>query len=534
MKKQKIFFSIVLFLLVSIFIYAVPPSIPATILGFINQGDAPEGLLLEARIDGQSYAETLSEKMGGSTGYTLVVPGDDPDTPEKDGGVSGDKVSIYVEDILAAETVWLPGGEQINLDIDLSDFDADGDGFASRLDCDDSDEDINPDADEVCNGLDDDCDGEIDEGNVCDECLEDSDCDDGLFCNGQESCVSGECVSGERVDCSGNDISPIARCDHGSDDYVFTFDFYPGFTSVCDEEMDACTAGDVVVEHSCDVDDCNAECDSQNLCEETECDDKDGCYGNDYRDYDDVDNSCLDSCTCEENTCSDFSVSEDDPRCVECQVDSDCPTDEYLCSGNNIVHQEGLCIDNSCEVQESIVEDCSSDEICTGPETGFSDDFSCVLIEDEDDADEDGVNDEDDNCPFMYNPEQEDIDGDDVGNVCDDYDDRQIFDEPEETVSEEDDMKIASLSIPDVVGAGEDFYFRVNMDDVSQNEDVKVSAYIFDLGLYTSRKMDLGGSSSVALYMDIPDDVKPGEYYMRITISGNGIHRVKHRPLMID
>ncbi len=42
--------------------------------------------------------------------------------------------------------------------------DADGDGFPSSLDCDDADADVNPDAEEICNGADDNCDGEIDEG----------------------------------------------------------------------------------------------------------------------------------------------------------------------------------------------------------------------------------------------------------------------------------------------------------------------------------------------------------------------------------
>ena len=42
--------------------------------------------------------------------------------------------------------------------------DIDGDGFWSDSDCDDGDPDVYPDADELCNEIDDDCDGEVDEG----------------------------------------------------------------------------------------------------------------------------------------------------------------------------------------------------------------------------------------------------------------------------------------------------------------------------------------------------------------------------------
>jgi hypothetical protein len=43
-------------------------------------------------------------------------------------------------------------------------IDADGDGYADTADCDDSDATVNPSATEADNGIDDDCDGSIDEG----------------------------------------------------------------------------------------------------------------------------------------------------------------------------------------------------------------------------------------------------------------------------------------------------------------------------------------------------------------------------------
>ena len=46
--------------------------------------------------------------------------------------------------------------------------DEDGDGYGSTIDCDDSDPEIRPDADELCDGIDNDCDDDIDEDDAVD------------------------------------------------------------------------------------------------------------------------------------------------------------------------------------------------------------------------------------------------------------------------------------------------------------------------------------------------------------------------------
>ena len=49
---------------------------------------------------------------------------------------------------------------------EADDLDEDGDGYVGSEDCDDDDPAVNPEADERCNGVDDDCDGEIDEADA--------------------------------------------------------------------------------------------------------------------------------------------------------------------------------------------------------------------------------------------------------------------------------------------------------------------------------------------------------------------------------
>jgi hypothetical protein len=46
--------------------------------------------------------------------------------------------------------------------------DEDGDGFTSDVDCDDTLADVNPDAPEICDGVDNDCDGQIDGASATD------------------------------------------------------------------------------------------------------------------------------------------------------------------------------------------------------------------------------------------------------------------------------------------------------------------------------------------------------------------------------
>ncbi len=79
----------------------------------------------------------------------------------------------------------------------------------------------------------------------------DQDCNDGLPCNGQETCdkVSG-CVAGNPVDCSPFNLPEIRTCTYSPDDNPLTLDIFPGFTSSCDEGTGTCTTGTVTLSHT--------------------------------------------------------------------------------------------------------------------------------------------------------------------------------------------------------------------------------------------------------------------------------------------
>jgi len=100
--------------------------------------------------------------------------------------------------------------------------DGDGDGFASNKDCNDSNPNVYPGATEICNSIDDDCDGLVDEDGVCEPACTDSDGDTYYAeagCGTPQDCNDGDfyihpgaeevCGNGVDEDCDGSDLTGI-------------------------------------------------------------------------------------------------------------------------------------------------------------------------------------------------------------------------------------------------------------------------------------------------------------------------------------
>ncbi|MBU0846438.1 hypothetical protein KKH23_04560 [Patescibacteria group bacterium] len=99
-----------------VFVGAVP-QMPHQFYGTvtIDGAAAPDGVLVEAKIDGETYLST--DTLGGQYGYAPLfkVPTDDPDIVGVEGGVNGDTVEFYVGGVLATPTYIFETGGTTNL-----------------------------------------------------------------------------------------------------------------------------------------------------------------------------------------------------------------------------------------------------------------------------------------------------------------------------------------------------------------------------------------------------------------------------------
>jgi len=209
---------------------------------------------------------------------------------------------------------------------------------------------------------------------VCQNAFNMLDCDDGNPCTTGDTCNEGVC-SGIVMDCSGNDIFGVDTCDDIPDDNPYTMDYRRAFTSSCSEGV--CSVGGDTIIHTCDTT-CGAGCLESNDCQATDCTSENRCVGDDYYDYTNVNNTCID-CQCTSNPCDDYIIIENSGLCIECQTDVDCSdlNDDY-CDGDRVMNDAGRCIDYACVKQTAVVEDCDDmdNDYCDGTSL-MTEDYTC-------------------------------------------------------------------------------------------------------------------------------------------------------------
>jgi len=264
-------------------------------------------------------------------------------------------------------------------------FDQDGDGFDICEDCYDLGGDtealMNPDAEEVCDGLDNDCDGVSDnqdadgDGFVNDACFGGDDCDD------EDEDIN------PQTDADGDGFDACSDCD--DDDALIR----PDATEVCDDTIDQdCSGGDLVGDVdadsfdsvACGGEDCDDEAadinpDATEICNgvdrncdgETSTVDNDGdlffdaaCGGEDCDDADaSIHPDALEECTGVDDNCDGLLLDEGEadgdgdgsPSCEDCDDEdpSTSPDTEEICDG----------VDNDCdgESDEGLIRDGDQD-----------------------------------------------------------------------------------------------------------------------------------------------------------------------------
>ncbi len=272
---------------------------------------------------------------------------------------------------------------------DACDEDDDGDGSPDAIDCAPTDPAVSPITVELCNGVDDNCNGLTDEG------FADTDGD------GLADCVD-EDDDGDGVP-DGEDCQPL-NATVGA-----------GLPELCDG-----------VDNDCDglTDEDFADADGNGVldCVEADLDDDGDPDGTDCAPYDPaIHHGAEEICDGQDNDCdglTDAGAPDSDgdglADCVDVDDDNDGDPDATDCAPTDPTRSS------------KAVEACNgADDNCNGlVDEGFPDldgDGVADCVDPDDDGD--GVDDGVDNCPFVANPGQGDADGDGAGDACDDDDD---------------------------------------------------------------------------------------------------------------
>jgi cysteine-rich repeat protein len=309
---------------------------------------APAGLVLELRNAARPAAPaTVTVAADGSFVGTLA--GWLSDTLRVTGTTAGDSTVLGY---LASDGS--PGVRSVPAPAD-----ADGDGWAASLDCDDAARYSFPGARELCDGRDNDCNGLADEPPACLPCASDADCLNGRFCDGAEVCAAGVCAPAAAVLCDDGDPGTVDGCDPFADACTHQPAPLPDCGNGLVEAGESCDDGNTVAGDGCDPG-CGGCVPAAELCNGLD---------------DDCDGTIDDGLACS----------------TSCAVDADCDDGLFCTSAASCV--AGACIvlpdivcDDSDPATTDVCDETSdtcSHPIC-GPElcNGFDDDCDGLVDED--------------------------------------------------------------------------------------------------------------------------------------------------------
>jgi len=243
----------------------------------------------------------------------------------------------------------------------------------------------------TCQAGNDPCPGQLcdETGDVCVDCLGDGDCDDGLYCNGAELCDSGVCQPGVNVDCNDSIActtdscnETTDTCDNIPDDGLCDDGLFCNGAETCDPVLGCQPGSDPCQEQYCDEagDICyecetDPDCDDGLFCNGAETCDSGACQPGTPPDCDDgiscTDDSCnedTDSCdhAANDSLCDNGSFCDGTETCdplLDCQPGSD-PCPEQNCDENNdscVECGNGICEEIYGEHCSNCPQDCPGD-----------------------------------------------------------------------------------------------------------------------------------------------------------------------------
>ena len=271
-------------------------------------------------------------------------------------------------------------------------------------------------APEMCDGEDDDCDGGVDEDTSGGDCLV---ANQFGSCPGTEQCIAGQlqCAGDEaqKEMCDGLDND----CD-GDTDEGFSDTDGDGEADCLENDLDGdgipdikdnCPADFNPGQDDFDVDNfgdaCDADDDNDMTADDKDCQPMDTSIHPGAEEVcDGVDNNC--------NLLVDEGFADTDADgwkdCLDDDDDGDGTVDSEDCEPLHWAVNPG-----AVEVCDGVDNDCDGGVDGDFPDTDDDGEADCVDLDD----DGDGMADAMDNCPLLFNPDQVDLDGDGLGDACD-------------------------------------------------------------------------------------------------------------------